>query len=263
MVSEKTLRELIAASNANLEFVFVASCYSQFAGEIFFNAGAKHVICIRSEQTVKDLAVITFSKAFYHSVFSTNMTICAAFDVAKKQVEVKFGLGEANKFILIKEDGKGKMSIGGKKSMGGIKMPFGLEDLDLDDLLMGENKSGDVFEHKCKIFGPLKDGKSEVLDKKSLFNEIPAKVDEYIGRQKEIFQMVQSVCQNRLVNIIGLPGIGKTSLAKNAAHYMADRSMFKAGIVFLPLKGYTTCEIFLKKLLYNLIMHSFNLDKEQ
>ena len=28
LVSEKTLRELINASNANLEFVFVASCYS-------------------------------------------------------------------------------------------------------------------------------------------------------------------------------------------------------------------------------------------
>ncbi len=51
---------------------------------------------------MKDLAVINFSKSFYHSVFSTNMTICAAFEVAKKQVEVKFGIGEANKFILLK-----------------------------------------------------------------------------------------------------------------------------------------------------------------
>jgi predicted ATPase len=43
-------------------------------------------------------------------------------------------------------------------------MPPGLEDFDFDDLLMGgtgETKT----EHKCKIFGPLKDGDAEILDK--------------------------------------------------------------------------------------------------
>lgn len=49
LVSEKTLKQLILKSNTNLEFVFVASCHSQFAGEIFRNAGAKHVICIQSQ----------------------------------------------------------------------------------------------------------------------------------------------------------------------------------------------------------------------
>lgn len=46
-MSEKKLHELLEARGLELEFVFVASCYSQFAGEIFHNAGAKHVICVQ------------------------------------------------------------------------------------------------------------------------------------------------------------------------------------------------------------------------
>lgn len=35
-------------ANSNLEFVFVASCNSEPVGEIFKNAGAKHVICVKN-----------------------------------------------------------------------------------------------------------------------------------------------------------------------------------------------------------------------
>ena len=47
-VSEKQLIDIIRQSNADLEFVFVASCYSEFAGKAFLNAGARHVICVKS-----------------------------------------------------------------------------------------------------------------------------------------------------------------------------------------------------------------------
>lgn len=103
----------------------------------------------------------------------------------------------------------------------------------------------------------------EILDKIPLFKEIPSKVDEFIGRQKEIYEVVYNICHNRLVNIIGFPGIGKTSLAKNAVHFISDRMMFRGGVIFIPLKGYTTCEIFLKKLLYNLIIQNFECDKDE
>ena len=69
-MSEKKLRELLEASGTKLEFVFVASCYSQFAGEIFHNAGAKHVICVKRGEKILDEASILFSKHFYHALFS-------------------------------------------------------------------------------------------------------------------------------------------------------------------------------------------------
>lgn len=46
LVSREQLKKLIKSTCASLDFVFVASCHSEFVGRIFLEAGAKHVICI-------------------------------------------------------------------------------------------------------------------------------------------------------------------------------------------------------------------------
>lgn len=97
------------------------------------------------------------------------------------------------------------------------------------------------------------------MDKKPRFKEYPAKVDNLIGRQKEMFEVIHTIYHNRLVTIIGLPGIGKTALAKNSVDYMACRQMFSAGIIFMQLKGYMNCEIFMKNLLINFVIDNFEL----
>lgn len=58
------------------------------------------------------------------------------------------------------------------------------------------------------------------------FREIPAMVDNFIGRSIEMYEVIKNAQANRLVNIIGLPGIGKTSLVKNTIHYLVDRKSF-------------------------------------
>lgn len=116
--------------------------------------------------------------------------------------------------------------------------------------------------HKCKLFGPLKEGELESLDVKPRFNELPAKVDNYIGRQIEIHDVVRNIYQHRLVNILGLPGIGKTSLSKNSVHYISERKLFKAGIIFVPTKGFINCELFLKQLT-NFIKENFELEENE
>ena len=45
-------------------------------GEIFLQAGAKHVICIDQTYEVEDVAVITFTETFYEAIFSNTMNIC-------------------------------------------------------------------------------------------------------------------------------------------------------------------------------------------
>jgi len=50
--------------------VFVSSCHSEFVGEIFFNAGALHVISIKDADTISDETSITFAKVFYNALFS-------------------------------------------------------------------------------------------------------------------------------------------------------------------------------------------------
>lgn len=44
---EKLLKDTISGFRCMIEFVFVASCTSEFAGQLFLNAGAHHVICVK------------------------------------------------------------------------------------------------------------------------------------------------------------------------------------------------------------------------
>ena len=73
---------MIKQNKCELEFVFVATCHSEFVGQIFQEAGAKHVICIMHSKEVKDEAVITFTDTFYSMLFEQNHKICTAFSQA-------------------------------------------------------------------------------------------------------------------------------------------------------------------------------------
>jgi hypothetical protein len=83
------------------EVVFVSSCYSQFAGEIFLNAGAKHVICIRSGERISDKASLRFSRVFYETLFVKNFNVCTSFSIAKEEVSKVINNSEASKFIIL------------------------------------------------------------------------------------------------------------------------------------------------------------------
>lgn len=72
---EEDLKYMINLSKTVFEVVFVSSCYSQFAGEVFLNAGAKHVICIRSGERISDKASLRFAKVFYETLFVKNYNV--------------------------------------------------------------------------------------------------------------------------------------------------------------------------------------------
>ena len=50
---------------ASLKFVFIATCHSEFAGEIFHWAGVDHVICVKQGHTIIDAAAVFFARNFY------------------------------------------------------------------------------------------------------------------------------------------------------------------------------------------------------
>ena len=62
----------------------------------------------------------------------------------------------------------------------------------------------------------------------------------------------------RLVMILGLHGIGKSALAKNAAHYMLERKYFTGGVIFVDLKGIKLFKMMTRKICKILIN---NLDR--
>ena len=47
-----------------------------------------------------------------------------------------------------------------------------------------------------------------------------AKVTEFVGRQREMHEIISCVLQNRLTTVQGMPGMGKTTIAKTVGHHL-------------------------------------------
>ena len=52
----------------------------------------------------------------------------------------------------------------------------------------------------------------------------------------------------RLITLLGLNGIGKSTVAKEAVHFMCVRKYFTGGVIFINLKQVTSFRIFIAKL---------------
>lgn len=64
-------------------------------------------------------------------------------------------------------------------------------------------------------------------------SDLPQDVTPFVGREKEISQICESVLRSRLVTLTGPPGVGKTRLAKEAVRSIANK--FRSAIRFIDL----------------------------
>ena len=94
-----------------------------------------------------------------------------------------------------------------------------------------------IKKHKCTLLGPFPYGQVENLTHQPIFPFEVSQVDEFIGRQIEMQEIISSVLQNRVTTIIGMPGIGKTTISKSLGFFLNEREVFKDGIVYFSLLG--------------------------
>ena len=104
---EEDLKTLVDISKNKFEVVFVSSCHSEFAGKVFLNAGAKHVVCIRGSEKISDKASLLFSKVFYETLFGKKYNVCDSFATAKDEVKTTINNAEASKFLLFTQESDG------------------------------------------------------------------------------------------------------------------------------------------------------------
>lgn len=185
------LCEFIAAgARGRLQFVFVSACHSREAGEAFLNAGVPHVLCCRQEKALMDEATIEFGRSFYRSLCS-GKSLQESFDLGRQAVRVSPSVpgasGEVENFLLLPE---------------------------------GAN-------HDVKIFGTPRQhglGKSTLATRSLPSRILPCPPQKLIGREVEMYRVVQSLQRSRLVRLKGLPGVGKGSVAAAVCHYICRRS---------------------------------------
>ena len=199
---EGDLKKLVEISRANRSFtfnyevVFVSSCHSEFAGDIFLASGAHHVICIQKSATISDKASLRFSKVFYEALFIQKYSVCEAYKIAKEDVRTLYNNSEASKYILMVNN---KLQATGK----------------------GKKNS-----HKCFPITEFKEGSLRKEGTVPFFDIVPSRDEGFKGRQKAICEVLALLNKNRLVNILGPPGIGKTALSRNLINLLRDRKRF-------------------------------------
>jgi type II secretory pathway predicted ATPase ExeA len=219
LVSTELLASMIASSykvnasdqNKNsLEFVFVASCHSEVTAQVFLTAGASHVVCVSKDEKISDDICNTFAEYYYQAFFCESLTFCEAFEFAKRKVAAGvFFNGEEKKFkMLINHSNTGRHC------------------------------------HKCTRFisKPSVDSRFIDFTPVPLFNVSPFLHECFLGRNREIYELIDLLHHNRFVVLKGMIGVGKSSLQKEIANKLGDRGMFEHGIIYMDLKNDTSLE---------------------
>ena len=68
-------------------------------------------------------------------------------------------------------------------------------------------------------------------------------------RERAISKLVKSIMNGkRLVTLLGLYGIGKSTVVTNAVHYMVQRKYFSGGIIYINMKQVRSMRIFMQYL---------------
>jgi predicted ATP-dependent serine protease len=64
--------------------------------------------------------------------------------------------------------------------------------------------------------------------------DIPAATNELKGRRREMFELIQNISSGeRLIQLLGVPGIGKSSLVLSVMQNLSERRVFLGGIVLI------------------------------
>ena len=61
-------------------------------------------------------------------------------------------------------------------------------------------------------------------------------------------ELISDISQKRLVTVKGIPGIGKTTMAKAVIQYLDERQSFSHGILLLSLRGLDQAPMLLTRL---------------
>ena len=245
----------VVEGNPPFNFVFVSACHSALAGQTFVDSGVPHgkrccvhffgescvikltyfcllplivtrhstkppiqkhthnntiplhqffppVVCCQQEAQLMDSAALSFTRAFYLAL-AFGRTVKDSFEIGKQAVScsptVPNPVGEMEKFMLLPEDGNHDVPIFNAESV-------------------SEWPSSRVSS-RARNSVALPNG----LPSESGQHTLPTPPQGYLGREADMYHVLNLVLSRRFVNIVGPTGIGRSSLAAALCHYIEDR----------------------------------------
>lgn len=66
--------------------------------------------------------------------------------------------------------------------------------------------------------------------------KVPPKVEPFVARTSDMFDIMRLLKDGtKVINVFGFPGLGKSSIVRNVTNYVAERSLFPDGVLYLNL----------------------------
>ena len=212
------IRKLIGARQGDVpfRFVFVSACYSGLAGETFASAGVPHVVCCRQEFELKDAAALAFTRQFYLAL-ADGHTVKESFELGCKAVRATPNLRDAEKemekFILLPKGGNHDVPVFDAKPV--PQWPRSLN--------TGGGISSRALLSKSKMAD--RNARSVELDVRNMIQEDPSPSPPqfFLGREVDMYIVLNLLLVKRLVSVIGDVGVGRSSLVCALCHYVNER----------------------------------------
>jgi len=254
----KKLKELIdQGGGAPFKFVFVSACHSGLAGETFASAGVPHVVCCKQESELKDTAALAFTRQFYLSLAVGN-TVKDSFEQGCKAVQATPNLRNAEremkKFVLLPKDGNHDVPVFNARPL--LEWPHRqlsrLKSMRKGLSTKGLNRSRSLY------FGGAR---SSELSVRNMLQEdaSPSPPQFFMGREVDMYHVLGLILTERLVSVIGNPGVGRSSLVCAICHYINERASTIAKverIFFIKTKqtrGKDRCRLLILSLINKLV----------
>ena len=211
-VATDELKNLCGAgsnSDTKVEFVFVSACYSKLAGEAFMSAGVNHVVCCQQD-LIQDSAALAFTRAFYLAL-AVGRTVGDSFEIGRQAVAVSPSVpnstAEMEKFLLLPSDGNHGVRIFDAKPVNWRTRASGT----------GGGRDRAINLRKSWAEGKSSGGGSG----RSL--SLPAPPEDFLGRETDMYLVLNAVLNRRLVSVVGVPGVGRSSLVTALSGYIHQR----------------------------------------
>jgi hypothetical protein len=222
------LRTLIEQNDgAPFKFVFVSACHSFLAGETFADAGVPHVVCCQQESEIKDAAALAFTRQFYLAL-AVGHTVKQSFDQGCKAVRATPNLrnaeDEMKKFILLPKNGNHDEAIfdDAKPLREWPRTAARSRSLQKQKSRRKGALTQDISRSRSIYLGG---SRSSELSVRNMMQEDPSPTPPqfFLGREVDMYHVLNAVLMKRLVSVVGEKGLGRSSLVYALCHYVNER----------------------------------------
>ncbi len=207
-LSNDEMKRLLVHMKGNLRVVFVSSRRAISIGQELIDAGAPHVVCCEVDHRFRDPIGIDFVQNFYRALV-LKKTLKSAFQIARSTA------GSSTQSRIVRR----------------VHDRF---------QLLPDRAENDPYHNIPVFFAQLVQPNTETLLSEAL--HIPPLPQHFVGREVEIYDLLEALRGDEIVRIVGPTGSGKKSVIAAVCHYAwKRRHTFSIDRIFwLPPLGIMT-----------------------